>query len=155
MISVVVENGNWGLREHWEDIKQDVHRKLFINFKQDKFEFRSPLKYYVYAISKYTCFAYIRNRYARPEFPVEAEDLIVSEPQPGYSIDQEIRKTALQMLPDECRRIFRLFFYEGFNYREIGEQLKIQEGTVKSRMFRCKQKARRIRRLLLKKKELL
>ncbi len=39
----------------------------------------------------------------------------------------------LMGLDIETRKMFVLKYYYGYNYREIGEMLKIPEGTVKSR----------------------
>jgi RNA polymerase sigma-70 factor (ECF subfamily) len=56
-----------------------------------------------------------------------------------YSIDpevfdrvsyQEILKT-IALLPGATATVFRLYVFEGFNHRQIGEQLGISEGTSK------------------------
>jgi RNA polymerase sigma-70 factor (ECF subfamily) len=154
MISRVVENSNWSLREQWQDIKQDIHQKLCVNFKQGKFEFRSPLKYYVYKVSKYTCLAYIRKKYSHPEFSMAPDELVFLVHRENNLVHEEVQKSALQMLSGECLKIFSLFFLEGYSYREIGEKLGLKEGTVKSRMFRCKERARQMRELILKQMEL-
>lgn len=154
MITRVVENDNWSLQDQWEDIEQDIHQRLFVNFQSGKFEFRSLLKHYVYKVSKYTCLAYVREKYTRREFFVDPEELSFPSTGSEVSVELEIQKTALQFLSRECLKIFRLYFFEGYSYHEIGEQLNMQKGTIKSRMFRCKQKARQIKRKLLKKREL-
>jgi len=113
------------------------------------------VKYYVYKVSKYTCLAYVRKKYSTPEFSFGPDLVGLLKDRDDESAQEKIQKLAIQMLHRECRQIFRLFFLDGYSYREIGEKLKINEGTVKSRMFRCKEKARQINNRLLKKKELL
>ncbi len=144
----VVKNNHLSLKDQWDDICQDIHSRLVKNFRANKFKFRSPLRTYVYRVSKNTCLAYIRNRYARQpfNFPIEASEY------QDVNTDGHLtlHKTVLQLLPSRCLMILRLYFLEGYSYREIGDRLKIKPGTVKSRFFRCKQKAKEIRAYLLK-----
>lgn len=44
----------------------------------------------------------------------------------------------VQSLPDGCRVVFNLFAIEGYSHREIGEMLKVSEGTSKSQYNRAK-----------------
>jgi RNA polymerase sigma factor (sigma-70 family) len=39
-------------------------------------------------------------------------------------------------LPDRCRAVMHLFYYEDYSVREIAECLKCSEGTVKSQLHR-------------------
>jgi len=51
-------------------------------------------------------------------------------------------KELLQMirkLPDGYRVVFNLYAIEGFNHREIAQQLNITEGTSKSQYARARQ----------------
>lgn len=56
----------------------------------------------------------------------------------------------IQTLPDGCRIVFNLFAIEGYNHKEIGELLKISEGTSKSQYSRAKSL---LRGKLIEKKE--
>ena len=44
-------------------------------------------------------------------------------------------------LTEQCRKTLRLVFFEKQCYKRIGEMLGIAEGTVKSRVSRCLEKA--------------
>jgi RNA polymerase sigma factor (sigma-70 family) len=46
----------------------------------------------------------------------------------------------IQKLPPVCKQIFNLYAIDGYNHREIGEMLGINEGTSKSQLHvaRCK-----------------
>ncbi len=46
-------------------------------------------------------------------------------------------------LPDEFRAIVVLFYYEDISTRDIAKMLRISEGTVKSRLFRAREKLRK------------
>ena len=45
---------------------------------------------------------------------------------------------SLYTLPDEFRKPFSLFHFEGYAYEEIAEMLKLPIGTIKSRIFRAR-----------------
>lgn len=55
--------------------------------------------------------------------------------------DVEFREL-LQMLPDDSRLIFQLYFGEQFTTREIAQILGMKENTVKSRLHRGKEQLR-------------
>ena len=45
---------------------------------------------------------------------------------------------ALYSLPDEFRKPFSLFHFEGYSYEHIAEMLGLPIGTIKSRIFRAR-----------------
>ena len=46
----------------------------------------------------------------------------------------------LASLPEDYRRILMLRELSGLSYAEIGQVLRLEEGTVKSRLFRARKK---------------
>jgi len=70
---------------------------------------------------------------------------------PEQVIEQEELKEELNRcigkLGDEHRLILTLRDIEGLSYQEIGSILQMEQGTVKSRLFRAREK---LRKLLLK-----
>ena len=50
--------------------------------------------------------------------------------------DSEEIVTAVMGLPDKCRIIVHLFYYEDYSIKEIAEVLEIKENTVKSQLHR-------------------
>jgi RNA polymerase sigma factor (sigma-70 family) len=46
-------------------------------------------------------------------------------------------REAMAGLPQECRQVLTLFFYEQRKYADIAATLRIAEGTVASRIARC------------------
>ena len=49
-------------------------------------------------------------------------------------------RRGLDELPEDYRTILVLREINGLSYAEIGEQLQLEEGTVKSRLFRARKK---------------
>ena len=80
--------------------------------------------------------------------PVETEDGRVSRDPPTQepSILEQLEKKEVQArvqecinsLDDEYREVLVLRDIQGFSYDEIGDILKIPDGTVKSRLFRAR-----------------
>jgi len=53
-------------------------------------------------------------------------------------IDGEQLQEALNLLSPHHRVVITMFYYEGYSYREIAEQLDLPIGTVMSRLSRAK-----------------
>ena len=60
--------------------------------------------------------------------PIEESNLSVSN-EGLESIEFRELLTIIQGLPSMTRTVFNLFVFEGFNHKEISEQLDISEGT--------------------------
>ncbi len=65
-------------------------------------------------------------------------DLAEPLPEPLPDIDPEQLQLALNELPEVYRTPIILFYFEGFGYREIAEQMDLPIGTVMSRLARAK-----------------
>lgn len=50
----------------------------------------------------------------------------------------------IQKLPPACNRIFNLYAIDGYNHREIGEMLGINEGTSKSQLHQARLKLQKM-----------
>jgi RNA polymerase sigma-70 factor (ECF subfamily) len=56
-------------------------------------------------------------------------------------LEEKIDK-AINLLPEECGRVFLMSRKEGFSHREIANKLKISENTVKVQIYRALSKIR-------------
>jgi len=151
-ISTVVKNEYWGLKEYWDDIIQDVRMKLYINLKGEKFRYTSSLKTYVYRIAKYTCIDYLRRKYRAEE--VSTDFIELEEEKDAFAAllqkeQQQIVRQIFFELSETCRKILQMVFVEKLSYKEISSRLNIAEGTVKSRVSRCIEKAIQLRKKFL------
>jgi len=143
-INTVIRNDYWGLKDQWADIVQDVRMKLYINLKQESFHHSSSLKTYVYRVAKYTCIDYLRKKYRRESVniaTVEIEDQTNSFLSFVQKEQREILRSIFFKLSERCRSTLKLVFLEKLSYKKIATQLKIAEGTVKSRVSRCIEQA--------------
>lgn len=62
--------------------------------------------------------------------------------QQGSSSDDRELWYAVMELPEDFRDVVILYYYDGFQTKEIAGILKISEGTVKSRLNRARKKLR-------------
>jgi RNA polymerase sigma-70 factor (ECF subfamily) len=69
-----------------------------------------------------------------------AEESIPAEMLFDQQLFQQWLQVGLDMLDDDQRTTFLLFYHEQFSIREISAVLGCSEGTVKSRLFYAKRK---------------
>lgn len=69
-----------------------------------------------------------------------ADDDILSDPVRSYEREERIAavREAINALEDDYRKILILRESEGFSYKEISEEMGIEMGTVKSKIFRAR-----------------
>ena len=82
-----------------------------------------------------TCLDYLRSTYLKEEMTmhvnaVQPEETNLSVTNEGMEhIEFRELVNMIQTLPSMTRTVFNLFVFEGFNHKEISEQLDISEGT--------------------------
>jgi len=127
-----------------DDIAQDVFITVYRNLKF--FRFESQFTTWLYRITVNKCKDYLRRINVRKIFSPIEDGYEVSE----YSIPAEnkdiskIVMDAISKLPAKLRMPLILKDIEGFSYQEISETLNCEMGTVKSRIFRGREKLKEI-----------
>lgn len=146
IIECVARKWNWTDRETQADIAQDCFLKIINNLESGKFEGRSSFKTYVYTIVRWTCIDFYRADRAVETTDYESASLVNPDPsQEERLISREERKTACRVLlslPAECRNLWRAVFFGKRNYKQAAAMLGLKEGTVKRKMWECRQLAR-------------
>lgn len=140
-----------GNEEDALDISQDAFLKAFTNLSG----FRGDCKFssWLYKLTTNLCLDFIRKRNRHKVVPLVFED---EDGEPEYpeipdetwspelvaeqnQLRDSVRK-GLSQLPAQQREILVLREIGGLRYDEISRQLNIEEGTVKSRIFRARKK---------------
>lgn len=127
-----------------DDITQEVFITVYHQLKN--FRFESQFTTWLYRITVNKCKDHLRKMNVRRIFtPIqEDENITVS----GTSLEDEdisrIVKDAVSKLPVKLRMPLLLKDIEGFSYQEIAETLQCEMGTVKSRIFRAREKLKTI-----------
>ncbi len=139
------------LRMEREDLAQAVHVKLLRGLRAGSFRHGSSLRTFVLSVVHHTCIDALRRRYLDRAEEI-GEDTPAAWGNPYRTVEgldaRRILHRLLHLSPEICRRLWRMIFLERLHYREIGGQLGIPAGTVKSRVFACRKKAMEIYRRL-------
>lgn len=119
-----------------EDILQEGFVKVFHAIKD--FRQESKLETWITRIMVNTALNSQRKKlYLYPMVDVETIDVPEDEVSvSGIHFSQLLEM--IQSLPHGCQIVFNLFAIEGYNHKEIAEQLGISEGTSKSQYARAR-----------------
>ena len=127
-----------------DDIAQEVFITVYRNLKY--FRFESQFTTWLYRITVNRCKDYLRKMNVRKIFsPLEEGNEVAEFSTPTENKDvSRIVMDAISKLPVKLRMPLILKDIEGFSYQEISETLKCEMGTVKSRIFRGREKLKEI-----------
>ena len=133
----------------------DMTQEAFLRAYRAIGSFRgdSKLSVWLYRLTQNVCIDFLRSRGRRPAVSLtveneadEVQELDVADdrfdPEEQYqrkALRDAVRR-GLDALPEEYRAILVLREISGLSYAEIGERLQLEEGTVKSRLFRARKK---------------
>ena len=133
----------------------DMTQEAFLRAYRAIGSFRgdSKLSVWLYRLTQNVCIDFLRSRGRKPTVSLtveneedEVQELDVADerfdPEEQYqrkALRDAVRRGLLS-LPEEYRTTLILREINGLSYAEIGEQLQLEEGTVKSRLFRARKK---------------
>lgn len=128
-----------------EDIVQEVFIKLFKNFSQ--INNHESILFWLYSTAKNEIYTYFRSKtnkniYLHSSDPEEIDvcsDTSVIEDYEKTEMNSIIHRE-LEEMNYEYKEIFILREYSGLSYKEISALLQIEEGLVKSRLYKTRQK---------------
>ena len=116
-----------------EQLLNDGFLKIFTQI--DKYSNTGSFEGWMKKIMVNTCLDYLRSTYLKEEMTmhvnaIQPEDTNLSVSNEGLEhIEFRELVSMIQILPSMTRTVFNLFVFEGFNHKEISEQLDISEGT--------------------------
>ena len=143
-------------KEDAEDVTQETYLRLWRVASELKLE--SSLKLYILRTARNLALDLIRKNSKRDEidtvildaegeFEIDiADDSPDSRPDESYlrKIEKEVVRQSIEELPSAAREIIVLRDIEGLSYTEIAEMLGLAEGTLKSKLFRARERLRKI-----------
>ncbi|MBQ2715427.1 MAG: sigma-70 family RNA polymerase sigma factor [Clostridia bacterium] len=143
-------------KEDAEDVTQDTYLRLWRAASELKLE--GSLKLYILRTARNLALDLIRKNSKRDEidtvildaegeFEIDiADDSPDSRPDESYlrKIEKEVVRQSIEELPSAAREIIVLRDIEGLSYTEIAEMLGLAEGTLKSKLFRARERLRKI-----------
>lgn len=127
-------------KEGAEEIVQDIFFKLWE--KRESLEINSSLKSYLFRSVHNRCLNQVKHIDIRENYKADNEARIRSEEENfsehfnQFELQQQIKK-AIDTLPEQRQKIFKLSRFEGLKYREISEQMQLSEKTVEAQMSKA------------------
>ena len=138
-------------RNDVEDIAQQVFTKIY--FSMRNFDFRSSLITWVYKITVNECFDYLRKKKVRKlvyesdmsEDEVRRVENSENGSGRGVRTDTTLARRdyvvkLLEKVSGEERDLLMLKEVEGYSVEEMASRLKMNENTIKVKLFRARQK---------------
>lgn len=126
------------------DLSKGLIQEFFVKFyeKKDEIEINTSLKSYLYLSARNTCLNYIekKNIQNRHHQIIQNSSSELSE-----EVQEKIEETELEheifkhvdMLPDQCKRIFKMSRVDGKKNKEIAEELNISKRTVETQISKA------------------
>lgn len=143
--------GDQLLRRYWPLLKAFFRHKRAANVEElvqstlvacfqavGRFAERSSFKTYVMGIARYQFLMSLRSEHAVPFDAATISTAPEESPSRLFSLKEERRflLCALLRLPPEFHEVLTLLYWDGCSVEEIGQELEVPVGTVKSRLAR-------------------
>ncbi len=134
-------------RDDADDITQEAFMRIYQALP--RFKWDAPLSSWMYRITSNLCFDEMKRRKKRPlnfaEITAEGEnepEFVAENADPAdiiiKSTDAKIIQQCMAELTPEARMIIVMFDVQGMSYLEIADVMKLNMGTVKSRLNRAR-----------------
>ena len=140
-----------GNEEDARDMAQEAFLKAYSNLSN--FRGDSKFSVWLYRLTSNVCIDFLRRRkrkqavsltFINDDSEAQEQELPDERFSPDTVAEQRELRDAVQRglmtLPDDYRQILVMREISGLSYSEIGEVLDIEQGTVKSRIFRARKR---------------
>ena len=132
----------------------DMTQETFIKAYRSLSSFRGDSKFssWLYRIASNVCLDFLRSRSRHPQVSLSTDDeddratfelpdmRQNPEEQLMKKLGMEAVRRGLEQLPEQQRQILVLRELGGLSYAELAQTLGLEEGTVKSRIFRARKR---------------
>ncbi len=134
-----------------QESSKDIVQNVFITFWKKKVDFETELaiKNFLYLAVRNACLNYLRHELVEEKFVKNSNpDQFEQEKGLNHLIRAEVvgeLQKAIELLPEGCRMVLKLAYFEGMKNEQIANHLDISINTVKTQ----KQRALQLLRLKL------
>lgn len=122
-----------------QDATQDTFWKAYQSYEE--FEGRAEEKTWLTRIAINTCKNYLRTAWLRrvlPGHPLPQE----GEETLGKRLEQQQVTARVLALPTKYREVVLLYYYQGYQTKEIAQLLHLPQSTISTRLRRAKEQLR-------------
>ena len=124
-----------------EEVIEDLVQDVFITLLEKKMFFQSEvhLKNFLYLSIRNSCLNYIRSTRSKDRYIASLAYEEQAENFEESIILTEIhRELAVEKLPEECRKVFQLCYFQGLDNESAAQELGLSVNTVKAQKARGK-----------------
>lgn len=125
-----------------EDVVQEVYFRAFKSLEKGGFDGRSKISTWIYTIARNESLRMNEKRLREEEkakrYLVKNKVQLSGQREEARWEKEEWIESMLDRIPEVYRQTLRLYL-SGNTMEEIAKELEIQQGTVKSRLFRTKE----------------
>lgn len=147
-IAVVLRSEFRALTADWEDLRQEARTRVFACLTAGRFNGHSSLRTYVHRIARNVGIDHSRKAYRRWEVPLLAAGQAATAGAAGHPLERVVARDLIAKLLRGAtrgdRRLLELLFIERLSYTEAAALLRVPEGTLKARVFRCRLKVLKV-----------
>ncbi len=137
-----------GNTEDAADLTQDTFIHAFT--KLDQFAYKSTFGAWLKRIMVNKSLNFLNRKKVHFDLPEEIDGKMTEEEHVDTEALMIQLNSSIPQLPEGCRIVFTLFYFEGLDHQEIAESLQVSVSTSKSQLSRARQL---LRALLIQKIE--
>lgn len=134
------------------DIATDLTQEVFITVYQklDSFQYRSTFKTWIFTIAINKCKDYLKSWHYRNIVLNEKLFFFMNDTKKSPEVQVVLQDDSNELyriiwtLPTKYREVFILHYYEDLSLQEISDALNISVSTVKTRLYRGKEKVKKL-----------
>jgi len=121
------------------DDAEDIVQRVFISLwqKMDGSDFHTSARAYLYKAVYNASLDFLKHEKVKKQYENETIKNGIETTHSNSSEEKELHKRlehAIDELPQQCGRIFKMSRFDGLKYREIAAELNISEKTVENQM---------------------
>lgn len=121
------------------DDAEDIVQQAFITLWQrmDATDFHTSARAYLYKTVYHSSLDFVKHEKVKKRHETEVmhndAEIFDSDKNDGEDLYTKLEQ-AIEALPEQCRRIFKMSRFDGLKYKEIASELSISEKTVENQM---------------------
>ncbi len=119
-----------------KDILQEAFISIFLSLH--KFKFEGSFEGWIRTIFINTCILHYRKQKKKTEALKQLPRTAAKGSNTNDYLEKKSLDKLIHSLPNGYRTVFKLYFFSGYNHKEIAEMLGISESTSKSQLFHAK-----------------